>query len=85
FEVDQGFLARRVGTEAHLQYVLEFGDAYDLAALAQERSVRGLLVRRFQDVLAAPQSDAERRTTLAALNLALRAMEGRKVGPDADR
>ena len=85
FELDLRLLGARISTPAHLQLELEPTQTYDLAMLAREPSVRGLLVRRFQERLEAPQSATEKRALLAALNLALRALEGRKVGPDADR
>ncbi len=85
FEPDLPLLRARISTHAYLQYEVEPTESNDSALVAREPSVRGLVVRRFQEKLAAPQSATERRTTQAALDLALRALEGRKVGPDADR
>ncbi|MCL6430472.1 MAG: metallophosphoesterase [Anaerolineae bacterium] len=85
FDPDLRLLRARVSTQAYLQYEVEPTESNDLALVAREPSVRGLVVRRFQEKLAALQSATERRTTQAALDLALRALDGRKVGPDADR
>lgn len=70
----------RVDARAHVVLRVERPFAYDLEQLAHERTVRGLLVRRFRENL-----DAERPVDhdlrRDALNLALRALDGKGVRP----
>jgi len=79
FALDVEALAGQVKTKAHVRYQTRLSLAYDLEQLAQEQTVRGLLVRRFQARLESAGSDRERQTALDALNYALRALDGKQV------
>jgi DNA repair exonuclease SbcCD nuclease subunit len=56
---------------------------YDLEQLALEPTVRGTLVQRAQEQLAAATDEIARTELLASLQVALMALEGRQVHPDA--
>jgi len=79
FDLDIGDLYDRVETKAYIHYKTDLSITYDLKLLTQEPTTRGLLVRNFQDRLENANSEQERRFTLTALDLALRALDGRKV------
>lgn len=51
---------------------------YDLESLAQEQTVRGLLVRRALDAVA-HSNDNAKNELMASLNVALLALEGKQV------
>jgi len=70
----------RVDARAYLTMRVERPFPYDLDQLAQERTVRGLLVRRFR---AAPDADAplDHDLRMKALSLALQALDGKGVRP----
>ncbi len=82
FDLDVAAMQGQVKGPAHVQYEIRLPPAYDLAELAGEPTVRSLLVRRFQDRMARARGDAERSLALGALNLALRALDGRQVRRD---
>lgn len=69
----------QVETPAHLYGQARFTFPYDLERLAQEQTVRGLLVRRFQSNLSCIKDEAERQRRLRALAVALQALEGKSV------
>lgn len=69
----------QVQTPAHLYGQARFTFPYDLERLAQEQTVRGLLVRRFQGNLSGLKDEAERQRRLRALAVALQALEGKSV------
>ncbi len=69
----------QVQTPAHLYGQARFTFPYDLERLAQEQTVRGLLVRRFQGNLSGSTDEAERQRHLRALAVALQALEGKPV------
>lgn len=75
-------LTAQVEAKAHLRCQARFELPAGLAQWAQEPTVRGLLVRRFQARLAQTDNEAGRRRAQAALLLALRALEGRQVQID---
>lgn len=78
--LDLAEVRARVEARAHLTMRVELPFDYDLEGLAQERTVRGLLVRRFRASSdAAPPSDHDLRTS--ALSLALQALDGKGVRP----
>jgi DNA repair exonuclease SbcCD nuclease subunit len=76
FDLDVEALAGQVKTKAYVRYEPRLSLAYDLEQLAQEQTVRGLLVRRFQARLRDAGSDQERHRTLNALHYALQALSG---------
>ena len=82
FDLDVEALAGRVKTKAHVRYETRLSLAYDLEQLAQEQTVRGLLVRRFQARLKNASSDQERHRVLNALNYALQVLDGKQVRPN---
>ncbi len=82
FDLDIKALAGRVETKAHVRYETRLSLAYDLEQLAQEQTVRGLLVRRFQARLENASSDQERHKVLNALNYALQVLDGKQVRPN---
>lgn len=77
FDVEE--LAERVDMRSHLRFTARLSPASNLKRLAQERTVRGLVVRRFQARLDAADSDDERRLALSALNCVLQALAGQEV------
>lgn len=85
FSLDLGMLASQVGSKATLQFEVELTFPYNLDQLAQEQTVRGMLVRRFQARLGDAKSLRERTLTESALLCALRALDGRQVGFDEVR
>jgi len=82
FDLDVEALARQVKTKAHIRYEIRLSLAYDLEQLAQEQTVRGLLVRRFQARLETVGSAQERHKVLNALNYALQVLDGKQVRPN---
>jgi len=72
-------LAGQVKTKAHVRYETRLSLAYDLEQLAQEQTVRGLLVQRFQTRLENANSDQDRHNLLNALNYALQVLDGKQV------
>jgi DNA repair exonuclease SbcCD nuclease subunit len=81
FLFDIKALAGKVETKAHIRYEGRLSPAHDLEQLAQEQTVRGLLVRRFQENLASVTDEQERRRLLSVLSLALQALDGKRVRP----
>ena len=79
FDLGVAELATRVETKAHVDYQTRLSLAYDLAQLAREQTVRGLLVRRFQTRLENAGNDKERKMALNALNYALQVLDGKQV------
>lgn len=82
FDVDLSALANLVSTQAHVSYEVRFSPRYDLEHLAEEQTVRGLLVRRFQSGLKAAKNREEYILAEDALLCALRALDGKQVVPD---
>lgn len=82
FTADLETIRAAVDTAAHLELEYVHPKAHDVEHLADEPTVRGLVVRRFQDHLASAAGDAERVTAMQALDLALRALDGRQVRAD---
>jgi hypothetical protein len=82
FDLDVEALAGQVKTKAHVRYETRLSLPYDLEQLAQEQTVRGLLVRRFQARLKNASSDQEHHKLLNALNYALEALDGKQVRPN---
>lgn len=78
---DLAALREQVDVQARVRYEVQFTSPYDLERLAQEQTVRGLLVRRFQARLDRITNADERRRALTALTLALQALEGKQVQP----
>ncbi|MBN2006294.1 MAG: metallophosphoesterase [Anaerolineae bacterium] len=79
FPLDLSTLAAQVETKSITHFTPHFSMAYNLKHLAQEQTVRGMLVRRFQKRLANAPHDKERKALLTALNLALQALDGKQV------
>ena len=77
--LDATAVLAQVETPAHLYGQARFTFPYDLERLAQEQTVRGLLVRRFQSNLSDFKDEAERQRRLRALAVALQALEGKSV------
>ncbi len=82
FDLDLEALVGEVETKAHVRYEARPSLPYDLEQLAQEQTVRGLLVRRFQARFEAARSLHERALAESALFCALRALDGKQVGLD---
>ena len=82
FNLDVKALAGQVKTKAHVRYDPRLSMAYDLEQLAQEQTVRGLLVRRFQARLKNASSDQECHKVLNALNYALQVLDGKQIRPN---
>jgi DNA repair exonuclease SbcCD nuclease subunit len=57
----------------------EFSPNFDLESLAQEQTVRGLLVRRTLDSMAHTADDDGKNELMASLNIALLTLEGKRV------
>ena len=79
--LDAAAVLAQVETPAHLYGQAAFAFPFDLEHLAQEQTVRGLLVRRFQHRLTRARDEAERERQWRALALALQALEGKQVQP----
>ena len=52
---------------------------YNLEQLANEQTVRGLLVQHFLERIKKATNESERNRELTALNIALQALEGKQV------
>lgn len=85
FDLNLTALAEQVTTKAHLQFDIQLTPSYNLEQLAQEQTVRGLLVRRFLARLEAAKSLRERNKVEGALLCALRALDGKQVNFDEVR
>lgn len=85
FSLDLGTLAGHVETKAGLQFETQLTFPHNLDQLAQEQTVRGTLVRRFQARLGDSKSLGERTLAESALLCALQALDGRQVGFDEVR
>jgi DNA repair exonuclease SbcCD nuclease subunit len=72
----------QIRSPAILQLKTRFVPVPDLDALAQEQTVRGLLVQRFQARLQGAATDQERRQVSSALRYALSALDGKQVQLD---
>jgi hypothetical protein len=72
-------------TDAKVILESAFTFPYDLDHLAQEQTVRGMLIRYVQDQINASSDANERNKLLNALQIALTALDGRQVHPDAVR
>ena len=81
FHLDLTELTERVDSKAHLRYRILLSPPYDLAQVAQEQTVRGLLVRRFQEQLALTHNSQDRQLVVDALDYALQALAGKQVQP----
>jgi hypothetical protein len=57
----------------------EFSPSYDLKSLAQEQTVRGLLVCRALDAIEHAADYDAKHELMASLNIALLALEGKQV------
>ena len=79
FDLDVEKLYDQVKTKAYIHYETQLSLAYDLEQLAQEQTSRGLLVQNLQTRLQETDNEQERRLVLNALNLALQALDGKKV------
>ncbi len=79
--LDPAAVLAEVQTQAHLYGRASFSLPYDLEGLAQEQTVRGLLVRRYQSDLARVKDESERHRRLSALVMTLQALDGRQVQP----
>jgi DNA repair exonuclease SbcCD nuclease subunit len=78
FDLDRESLYNQVKAKAFIHYQTRFSISYDLQELAQEPTVRGLLVRSLQTRLEPITDSEERCVTLNALNLALRALDEKR-------
>jgi DNA repair exonuclease SbcCD nuclease subunit len=85
FTVDLDDLAAQMKTKAYLHYEAGLALPYNLEQLAQEQTVRGMLIRRFQARIEGAKSLRERTMAESALLCALRVLEGRQVGLDEIR
>jgi DNA repair exonuclease SbcCD nuclease subunit len=81
-DLDLEAIRERVGTATYVHFESRLPSVYDLDQVAQEQTVRGLLVRRLQDHLDRVGRDGDRAVPVQAVHLALRALDGRKVQPD---
>lgn len=81
FELDLEALAAQVETAAYVRYVAKQSMAYSVEQLAYEATLRGQLVRRLRERLAGTPPN-EHAKLLTALNLGLRALEGKQVRPN---
>jgi DNA repair exonuclease SbcCD nuclease subunit len=79
FDLDQEALREELGTRAHVRFDDHTVLPYDLEQLAQERTIRGLLVERFIRRVEAAQSERDRRVAEQALKFALAALDGKPV------
>jgi len=85
FDLNLAALAEQVTTKAHLHYDVQLAPPYNLEQLAQEQTVRGLLVRRFQARIESAKSPDERTKAESALLCALRALDGKQANLDEIR
>jgi len=85
FSLDIEALAKQIETKAYLHYEPQLAFPYNLEQLAQEQTVRGMLVRRLQARIEGASSLRERAKAESALLCALRALDGKQVGFDEIR
>lgn len=81
FDLDLEALAENVTSKAQLRCRTRLSLAYNLDQLAQEQTIRGMLVQRFQARLQNAANERERKTALNALSYALQALDGRQIYP----
>jgi len=81
FDLDLAALRAQVATPAWVEYDVQLAPAYNPEDFVGEPTPRGLLVQRLQERLAAA-AESEGMTVRQALNLALRALDGRRVRPE---
>lgn len=79
-DFDAAALSGQLQRKAHIVVKTSLAMPYNLEQLAREQTVRGLLVRRFQQRLSSTTDEVQRRKTLSALHIALRALDGKQVG-----
>ena len=82
FDLDLELLREEVTTKAYVRYTARLSLSYDLELLAEEQTVRGMLVRRFLSHRERAYDALERRTMRNALNHALQALDGKQVRPN---
>jgi len=75
-------IGEQVELGACVRYRVRLSSPYGLDRLAEERTIRGLVARRFGQRLKGASTDEERGLTLNALNLTLRTLEGRGIRPN---
>jgi DNA repair exonuclease SbcCD nuclease subunit len=78
---DLNLFALRELIQSNVFYRLEnhISMSYDIEQLAHEQTVRGLLVKNFQERINRAMTEFERYQELTALNIALQALEGKQV------
>jgi DNA repair exonuclease SbcCD nuclease subunit len=79
FNLNVTDLRRLIQSPAFFRIEDRFELPYDLEQLAREQTVRGLLVRRFQERIGNTVDEFERNQQLTALRFALQALEGKQV------
>ena len=79
FDLDISSLRQLIQTSAYYRLDDHFGLSYDLEQLAQEQTVRGLLVQRFLQRILNAANESEKQHQLTALNFALQALDGKQV------
>lgn len=82
FDLDLQALRALIETSASVQYQVRQSMARSVEQMAYEATLRGQFVRRISARLDAAPSEAERELLLTALNLGLRALDGRQVRSD---
>lgn len=82
FDLSVADLTGHMESSKAIQYEMQLSFPYDLDRLAQEETVRGLLVRRFQEHLGGAESSEDHRLAQDALVSALRALDGKQVNTD---
>lgn len=80
-QFDLNLSALRELIQSNVFYRLEshISMSYDIEQLSHEQTVRGLLVKNFQERINRAVTDFERNQELTALNIALQVLEGKQV------
>jgi len=80
-QFDLDFSALRELIQSNVFYRLEshISMNYDIEQLSHEQTVRGLLVKNFQERINRAKTEFEHNQELTALNIALQALEGKQV------
>lgn len=79
FDLDILQLTQLIQTSAFIHLESNFALGYDVEQLANEQTVRGLLVQRFRNRVRSAANESERQQLLTALQFALQALDGKPV------
>lgn len=79
FDLNLFTLRELIQSKTFFRLESHIGMSYNIEQLANEQTVRGLLVQHFLERIRNVTSESERKRELTALNMALQALEGKQV------